>query len=119
MAQSGIVWSVPPTALNPAIAAYGNKIEAAVVMIADTMAAQMEAYAKENAPWTDRTAHARKGLRGLVDDSARDVVMLYLTGMMSYQIFLETRSAGKYAIILPTMEAHYSELVQMLKAIFK
>ena len=137
---SGIVWRKSPSSLNPAIAAYGNKVKAAVVAVAQFIGARMENYAKANAPWTDRTANARQGLfyaedaegGGEVSGSAnlggqeseaigaaKDVVALYLSHSMTYGKWLELCNAGKYAIIMRTMEAHYNELIQMLKGIFK
>jgi len=138
--MNGIVWKKPPTALNPAIRQYGDKIKQAVVAVALFIGARMEAYAKANAPWTDRTANARQGLFYAVGSEAgdevsgsanlsgqeseaisvgKDIVALYLSGSMSYQVFLELCNAGKYAIIMKTMEAHYNELMQMLRGIFK
>jgi len=144
MAQSGIVWTKPPSALNPAIVMYGNKVRAAVVMVESKIGANMETYAKDNVPWTDRTAHARQGLFYAVDSEreiklsespewkellptqeqaaisvAKDVVALYLSHSMTYGKWLELCNAGKYSVIMRTMEAHYGELMQMLKAIFK
>jgi len=137
---SGIVWTKPPTALNPAIIAYGNKVKAAVVAVAQFIGAKMENAAKADAPWTDRTANARQGLFYAVDSDAggevsgsanlsgqesgmisvsKDIVALYLSGSMSYQVFLELSNAGRYAIIMRTMESHYTELMQMLKGIFR
>lgn len=111
-----------------------------MVAVAQFIGAKMEAYAKANAPWTDRTAHARQGLFYAVDSdlggevsgsanlggqeseavsAAKDVVALYLSHSMTYGKWLELAHAGKYAIIMKTMEAHYNELAQMLKGIFK
>ena len=137
---SGIVWRKSPSSLNPAIAAYGNKVKAAVVAVAQFIGARMENYAKANAPWTDRTANARQGLFYAVDSEAggevsgsanlsgqeseaisvgKDIVALYLSHSMTYGKWLELAHAGRYKIIMPTMEAHYNELMQMLKGIFK
>jgi len=140
MPQTGLVWTKPPTALNPAIVAYGNKVRAAVVAVAQFIGAEMESSAKVNAPWTDGTAHARQGLFYAVDSdfggevsesanlggqeseaisAAKDVVALYLSHSMTYGLYLELSNAGRYRIIMPTMENHYNELMQMLKGIFK
>jgi len=136
----GIVWTRPPSALNPAIAAYGDKVTAAVIAVAQFIGAKAESYAKANAPWTDRTANARQGLFYAVDSESggevsgsanlggqeseairvgKGVVALYLSHSMSYGKWLELCNAGKYRIIMPTMEAHYNELMQMLRGIFK
>ena len=137
---SGIVWTRPPISLNPAITAYGDKVKQAVVKVALFIGAKMESSAKANAPWTDRTANARQGLFYAVDGGgaseasgsqrlagqesdtvsvAKDVVALYLSHSMNYGVFLELCNAGKYAIIMKTMESHYNELLQMLKEIFR
>jgi len=136
----GIVWTRPPSALNPAIAAYGDKVTAAVIAVAKFIGAKAESYAKANAPWTDRTANARQGLFYAVDaesggevsgsarlsgqeseaiSAAKDVVALYLSHSMNYGVFLELSNAGRYKIIMPTLEAHYNELMQMLRGIFR
>ena len=138
--MSGVVWTKPPTSLNPAIAAYGDKVRAAVVAVAQFIGARMETYAKANAPWTDRTANARQGLFYAVDgggqseisgsqrlagqesdtvSAAKDIVALYLSHSMTYGLYLETAMAGRYRVIMPVMESHYQELVQMLKEIFR
>jgi len=138
--MAGIVWTRPPSALNPAIAAYGDKVRGAVVQVALYIGANMERSAQAHAPWTDRTGNARQGLFYAVDgagiseasgsqnlagqesaavSAAKDVVALYLSHSMSYGVFLELCNAGKYAIIMKTMEAHYNELVGMLRAIFR
>ncbi len=137
---SGIVWTKPPTALNPAIAAYGDKVKAAVVAVAQFIGAKMEHYAKGNVPWQDRTGHARQGLFYAVDSDAggevsgsaslggqesgvisasKDIVALYLSHSMTYGVFLELANAGRYKIIMPTMESHYEELMQMLRGILR
>ena len=138
--MSGIVWSRPPISLNPAIAAYGDKVRQAVVQVALFIGAKMESSAKAGAPWTDRTANARQGLFYAVDgggqsevsgsqrlagqesatvSAAKDVVALYLSHSMNYGVYLELAMAGRYRVIMPTMEAHYNELLQMLKEIFR
>lgn len=137
---SGLVWTKPPTSLNPAIVMYGNKVKAAVVAVALFIGAKMEASAKANAPWTDRTANARQGLFYAVDSDAggevsrsanlggqesgsvgvaKDIVALYLSHSMSYGLYLEVCNASKWGVVLKTMEAHYGELKQMLKDIFR
>lgn len=70
----------------------------------------MVAYAKTNAPWKDDTGNARNGLNGEVQVLGRDEYALILFGSVKYQIWLEVRFAGKYAIIQPTIR-HYFPLV--------
>lgn len=63
---------------------------------------QAESYAKLNAPWTDRTTNARNGLIARSGRSGK-VHWLVLAHRVPYGIWLETRWAGKYAIIMPTL----------------
>lgn len=71
---------------------------------AQTMAPEVENYMKLNAPWTDRTGNARNGLaaRPFREGST---IGIDLFGQVDYQIWLETRWEGKFAIIQPTVDA--------------
>jgi hypothetical protein len=66
---------------------------------------QMVAYAKENAPWQDRTTNARSGLQGgVVQNSQHDWTLWLGHGDdIYYGIWLEVRWGGKFAIIQPTL----------------
>jgi hypothetical protein len=97
---------------------FGQRIEKAALAIAEYFAPILEAYAKENADWVDRTGNARQALHGEAVELGRGTVAIYLIGGMDYQKWLELRFAGRYAIILPTMEAHYAEVMKMLREVF-
>ena len=56
-------------------------------------ARQLEEYAKLNAPWSDRTSHARQSLHGGVDTDGSQFV-LYLSQRVDYGIWLELAHAG-------------------------
>jgi len=103
-------WDVPPSALARNVGDYGKRVIAALHQLADFFAAKLEAYAKQAAPWTDRTGHARQSLTGLAVKAATGIV-IYLASLAEYGIFLEVKQAGKYAVILPTMEAHHGEIM--------
>jgi hypothetical protein len=90
----------------------------AIQLIAEYLSAAFENYAKEFAPWTDRTANARQALHGFWEDRANDAVEVYISHGMSYGIFLELRWAGKYAILVDTIQAHLPEIDRILKAVF-
>jgi len=97
---------------------YGEAARFAVVQVAQYWQPVIETFAKNNAPWTDRSANARQSLEAWVDDLSEDTVKLYLSHGMTYGIFLETRWAGRYAIIWPTLEQHLEPIAQMLRGIF-
>lgn len=70
----------------------------------------MEAYAKTNAPWTDRTGNARQGLHGGVELRAENELVLFLSHGVEYGIWLELANAGKYAIVGPTADVHLNRI---------
>jgi hypothetical protein len=64
---------------------YIGRKQAGLYALLQNWAGQMEGYAKTNAPWTDRTGHARQGLHGGVDDRGGQYV-LYLSHGVEYGI---------------------------------
>lgn len=66
-------------------------------------AQEVEAYAKANAPWSDRTGSARQGLRADVYEEFGEIV-LELSHSVDYGVWLELIQNGAYAIIMPTLE---------------
>lgn len=67
-------------------------------------AKDIEAYAKEHKPWTNRTGEARKRLSGKCEQTAPGEWTITLSHGVSYGVFLECCHEGKYAIIQPTLE---------------
>lgn len=120
-AKAGVRWVRPPAELATAIERYGDRVLQAVAAIAQYTATQMQNAAKADAPWTDRTGNARTGLFGTSEaDFARHVVTIYLShgATIDYGLWLELVGAGKNAIIVKTMAAHYEPLMQMLREAF-
>lgn len=77
-----------------------EKIRKAMYAACAFQAPRAEAYMKSNAPWTDRTGNARNGLRAKATPEGE--LVLYST--VSYQIWLEVRFSGRYAILGPALE---------------
>lgn len=76
------------------------------VIAAEFLRAKPEAttFAKTNAPWTDQSGNARAGLHADVQSiEGGKAFELVMAGSVFYQIFLETRFSGKYAILMPTV----------------
>lgn len=76
------------------------------------LAAAMEEWAKQNAPWTDRTGNARKGLYGFAGGThgGEEGKGAYYAGVshgddIDYGIWLEVRWNGRYSIIDKTQAA--------------
>lgn len=97
---------------------YATRVRLAVLAIADYLAPVLESYAKEHAPWTDRTGNARQGLQGFVEEVSQTIVDIYITHRMSYGIYLEVAHAGRFSVIWPTIQAHLPVVSEMLQQIF-
>jgi len=78
------------------------------------LARDMEDYARVNASWTDRTGDARAGLEAAVESDG-DTVTVSLRHTVPYGIWLENLFNGRFAIILPTLEA-FSTLARRIMA---
>lgn len=61
-------------------------------------------YAQESAPWADRTGSARDGLDVDVYEE-NGSVYLALFHTVDYGLWLEVIQSGKFAVIMPTLEA--------------
>ncbi len=80
-----------------------RKVQRAAYITAQRQAPTVENYMKVNAPWQDQTGNARNGLfaRPFIEG---DSIGIVLGGSVSYQIWLEVRFNGRYAIIQPTID---------------
>jgi hypothetical protein len=80
------------------------------------MAREVQAYAQQNAPWTDQTGAARNGLTTDVYREG-DTVVLQLYHTVDYGVWLETIQNGEYAIIMPTLEHFTGEAMDRCHAV--
>lgn len=76
------------------------------------VAAEMEAYAKQNAPWTDRTGNARRTLSGFVLQQDENTMLVGIAGHMYYSPDLEMRYGGRYAILGPTVDMYVPNIMR-------
>lgn len=65
------------------------------------LAKDMETFANQNAPWTDRTTDARQGLSG-EPFAENGIVGASIVHTVPYGIWLENRFDRRYAIVGPT-----------------
>lgn len=77
---------------------------------------KVEGYAKENAPWDDRTGDARQGLTADLSEDNGEIV-LTLAHSVEYGVWLETIEDGNFAIIMPTLEALGPEILHEAGAV--
>jgi len=83
--------------------------------IAQENAPELEAYAKENAVWTDRTGHARQSLNGSATQDAIQTLLILAHGV-DYGKWLELAHSGKYAILLRTIEENAATILRDVTA---
>jgi hypothetical protein len=90
---------------------FADRVLYAVYLVAQEHAADIEAYAKANRTWKDRTGDARKTLHGT---ARQDEIATFLTigHGMPYGKWLELANSGKYAILWPTIEADVPEFLR-------
>lgn len=119
MATLTFQWdSGSPAQIEANTLAYIQKVEAAIKDIAGLIASRLQAHAQANAPWTDRTGVAREGLVTIADVST-ELVTIYLVTTAPYGVFLELARGGKYAIIMPTIEALMPEIYALMQRVFQ
>lgn len=94
------------------------KTRAALGVLGDTVAKDMEGYAKQNAPWQDQTGNARQRLKGDSQDMG-DKVRCSISHGVDYGVYLELCNEGKYAIIEETIENAKPSVDKALSKIFK
>ena len=94
------------------------KMKSAVGLYGDTVAKKLEASAKANRPWTDRTGIARQSLNG-DSEWVGNKVRVSLSHGVFYGIWLELCNEGKYSIIMPTINKEAPKVMEGLKKILK
>ena len=95
-----------------------SKTEVALRIYADSVAKKMEASAKENRPWQDRTGEARRTIKGFAKHASnRSKIRITLQDGVYYGKYLEYCDGGKYAIIEPTVDKEAPNAVEGLKGL--
>jgi hypothetical protein len=91
----------------------GNRMVPALRGRMDRWGQQTEDVMRRGAVWTDRTGAAR---RGLFHDTQQDgqSVTVRLGHTMEYGRYLELSNGGKYAIVMPTIQAQLPALEERL-----
>ena len=94
------------------------KTRAALGLYADTVAKKMEAHAKSNKPWVDRTGRAKQSLNSSWK-WVGDVARVELSHGVYYGIYLELCNEKRYAIIKPTIDTISPQAIRGLNKILK
>ena len=90
----------------------------AVEKYGQAAAAKLEAKAKQDAPWTDRTGLARQTIAGVCDWHG-DALRIGVSGNMNYSPYLEHTHEEQNAVLWPTIHAQAAELLQGMAQLLK
>lgn len=85
------------------INALPNRVAVALDGYGESVAAKLEAKAKLNRPWTDRTAKARQSIKGGTERIDTGIRITLEIGV-EYGVYLEFAHEKKYAVIYPTLK---------------
>lgn len=93
------------------------KLKRALYLDAQNISSKMEAWAKNNAVWTDQTSHARQFLKATVSWKNSDELMVSISHHVDYGVFLELCNEGKYAILEKSIAEFAPEFLKGWKEI--
>ena len=93
---------------------FPNRFNAALEMYGQTAASYLQAEAKANRPWTDRTNRARLGLTGS-EELKPDELVIVLAHTVDYGLWLELAHEKNYAIVEPTVQENRQKIVDGLE----
>lgn len=86
------------------------KARRAIQMYGATQAKQLEAAAKKDAPWVDRTSNARNSIQGDFEWQGPEACIV-LSGNVDYFPYLELTNSKKYAVLVPTIQRASPEVL--------
>lgn len=86
-------------------------------MLMQTAASKMEGWAKENAPWTDRTGAARQRLHGEAYWEDSKIVVAAIMHQVDYGIWLELAHQRRFAILEKAIDEHKDEIQDAVKTL--
>lgn len=99
--------------------AFTSKEYGGLLMLMQTAATKMESWAKQNAPWTDRTGQARQRLTGQAYWENPKIVVAAIAHQVDYGIWLELAHQRKYAILEKALEEHKGEIEDAVKTLLE
>ena len=95
------------------------KTKAALGLYGNTVSKKMEAYAKSNRPWIDRTGKARQTLHTESPKWIGNTLRLTLSHGVDYGVYLEFCNEKRYSVIAPTINYIAPKAIKGLKNIIK
>lgn len=99
--------------------AYTLKLRDAIYKTLEASLDEITSWMRENAPWTDQTGDARAALRAEMNslpyEMHQEILLHYADDSVFYAWYLETKNAGKYQIILPTLDRFALEMLDRIR----
>lgn len=117
MARNGLTFT--KDTLTPTLHTGPGYIDSTLSRTMGFYRPKVESSARLNAPWTDQTTNARNGLVATYVRDDADTHSIILAHRVPYGIFLETRFAGKFAIIMPTLNLFFPKVMATLNKILE
>jgi hypothetical protein len=109
-------------AMQKALQNYERDVQFAIQRVAQIIKGELQGKAKDKAPWTDRTGDARRELFADIDEVAAGIVDIYLSHGVNEpegkSKSLELGHGGRYAVIMPTIQAALPEIEALLQRTF-
>jgi hypothetical protein len=112
-------WRVPPKQIAANVEGWKDQIEAAGLELMEELASEAETEMKQDAPWTDQTGDARRGLSGSASQAQSGSVRLSLSHGVPYGKWLELANAGRYAIVTPTYQKYIERFQRRMRQMMK
>lgn len=103
--------------LSESLNKFALSAEAAINKLAQAQALNLENYAKEHKPWTNRTGQARQRLKGISKQTSEFLWEITLSHGVDYGIYLEFAHEKKYAIIFPTINLKSPEVLKSFEGL--
>lgn len=97
---------------------FPERLRHALGEIVKFEAARAEAFAKQNAPWTDRTGNARAGLRAESEEDG-DTFRITVFHSVPYGYWLEVIQEGRFGIIPRTLREVGKETMNLATQAFR
>jgi hypothetical protein len=137
-------WVVSPAVIAEGLEQYGQDALVAVQAVANYWGQSIQDEARQAAVWEDRTGNARGGLFFAVDgfglapltgevtpeakaemsdvaveSGSADTLIITLGHTVFYGKYLELSNAGRYAVIMSTIEKNLPKLERMVQDVFR
>ena len=108
--------SITPSVVIDGLELYVEGLKKNIEWAADVIAEKLTYYTRNTHPWVDDTWRTRQTTEATVVKDSDDLTLIILHSGMSYDVFLELAHDGKWAYLLPAIEANKGFILSVLAA---